>query len=204
MNTERINSKILILLLILLSVSTANLFSQEKMGGRMIKSGIWKGQAVKYAGGEIAIRLKSGGDAASITSLLSQYKATLTKNFDNLGWGWITMADTSDIMPVISALTNNSAVETAEPNFITHTHSLPNDPYFAGTSPANYAYQWALKNMSQVPPGGATGADIDATDAWNLTTGSPNVIIGMLDSGIPIQNGVLTQLGSFRVKNGEK
>jgi hypothetical protein len=191
MKTHKISTRILILLLIFLSFSPAQLFSQQKMDGRVIKSGTWKGQTVQYVGGEIAVRLKTGTEITSITKLLPQFNATLTSNFDNLRWGWITIADTADIMPVILALQNNPAVEMAEPNFITHTHSLPNDPYFAGTSPATYAYQWALKNTSQVPPGGTTGADIDATDTWNITNGNSNVIIVILDSGIPMQNGAL-------------
>lgn len=192
MKPEKISARNFFLLLIFLSFFPAQLFSQGKIDSRIIKSGIWKGQNVEYIGGEIAIRLKTGIDATSITKLLPQYNSSLSKNFDDLRWGWISIADTSDIMPVISALQNNSDVETIEPNFITHTHSLPNDPYFAGTSPATYAYQWALKNTSQVPPSGLTGADIDATDTWNITNGNSYVIIGILDSGIPMQNGVLS------------
>ncbi len=44
----------------------------------------------------------------------------------------------------------------------------------------------------QVPPGGTSGADIHATDAWSITTGSSTVLIGVLDSGIPMLNGSLS------------
>ncbi|HSQ59014.1 MAG TPA: S8 family serine peptidase, partial [Acidobacteriota bacterium] len=58
---------------------------------------------------------------------------------------------------------------------------VPNDPSFN--------LQWALQNTG-VDPGGALGipleadADIDATDAWGLTTGSANVTVGIVSSGI--------------------
>lgn len=95
-------------------------------------------------------------------------------------------------MAVISALQKSPDVAMAEPDFVTHTHVLPNDPYFNGTSPATYPYQWALRNTGQVPPGGTSGADIHATDAWDITTGSSSVIVGVLDSGIPMLNGSLS------------
>ncbi len=149
MKNREIEVRIIILLMILLS---GNILSQERMSGRLLKTGIWKGQAVEYVGGQIAVRLKEGVEAAVITKTVLNYNGVLSKNFDELRWGWISMADTVDIMPIISALQNNPAVETVEPNFIMQTHSLPNDPFFNGTSPATYACQWALKTLHKFHP----------------------------------------------------
>jgi len=49
----------------------------------------------------------------------------------------------------------------------------PNDTF--------YSQQWALKNTGQT--GGFAGADIDAEPAWELTTGNPEIVVGVLDSG---------------------
>jgi parallel beta-helix repeat protein len=168
------------------------LLPQDKIDGRRVVSGIWNGQSVKYPAGEISIKIKEGSSPSALTTLFNQFHATNKGGFDQLGWGWIVLPDTTDIMLVISALKQNSAVEIAEPNFIIHVHSVPNDPYFNGTSPAGYPYQWALRNTGQTPPTGTAHADIDAVDAWNISTGGSNVIIGILDTGIPIQNGSLS------------
>jgi subtilisin family serine protease len=56
----------------------------------------------------------------------------------------------------------------AEPNWIYHTSALPNDPYFAAL--------WGLNQASD--------ADIDAPEAWDLTTGSSSVIVAVVDSGV--------------------
>jgi hypothetical protein len=52
-------------------------------------------------------------------------------------------------------------------------HVSPNDPY--------YNNQWALHNTGQT--GGTPGADVDAEAAWDLTTGNPAIVVGVLDSG---------------------
>ena len=61
-----------------------------------------------------------------------------------------------------------------EPNFTLSSTSLPNDPRFNE--------QYALHNTGQ--SAGTPGADIDATDAWDFTTGDSSVIVGVLDSGV--------------------
>lgn len=44
------------------------------------------------------------------------------------------------------------------------------------------AAQWALDNVGQA--GGRIDADIDAVEAWQVTTGSRNVVVAIVDSGI--------------------
>ncbi|MCX7650602.1 MAG: S8 family peptidase [Flavobacteriales bacterium] len=65
----------------------------------------------------------------------------------------------------------------AEPNLGFHPIVATNDPYFP--------YQWALKNTGSAQQGwGTAGADIDAEAAWSITTGSPQIKIAILDSGV--------------------
>jgi subtilisin family serine protease len=62
----------------------------------------------------------------------------------------------------------------AEPNYLYQLCNVPNDPLFA--------QQWALHNSGQL--GGTPDADIDAPEAWDVSTGSSDVIIAIIDSGI--------------------
>ena len=58
-------------------------------------------------------------------------------------------------------------------------HSLEvtvNDPYFE--------YQWALENEgTPIQYSGTVGADMEISDAWDITTGSPEIKVAVLDSG---------------------
>ncbi|HDZ44671.1 MAG TPA: LEPR-XLL domain-containing protein [Phycisphaerae bacterium] len=66
-----------------------------------------------------------------------------------------------------------------EPNFV-HTmgdvieSTMPNDGGFSSL--------WGLNNTGQT--GGLADADIDAPEAWDLTTGSADVVIAIVDTGI--------------------
>lgn len=73
---------------------------------------------------------------------------------------------------------NNPAVEYAEPNYLYQLQAIPNDTQF-GTL-------WGLHNTGQTVNGtaGKADADIDAPEAWDISTGSPNVIIAVIDSGM--------------------
>ncbi len=61
-----------------------------------------------------------------------------------------------------------------EPNYRVKSLGVPNDPYFT--------LLWAMRNTGQ--NGGTPNADIDATSAWNITTGSDNVVVAVIDTGI--------------------
>lgn len=53
-----------------------------------------------------------------------------------------------------------------------------------------FTNQWALMNRGQTIEGitGKEGFDINAIDAWNITKGNSEVIVGILDTGIDISN----------------
>ena len=56
---------------------------------------------------------------------------------------------------------------------------FPNDEYFPE--------QWYLHNTGQTcmyGSGGTPNADINAPEAWETTTGDPNVVIAVVDSGV--------------------
>lgn len=65
-------------------------------------------------------------------------------------------------------------IEAAEPNYFRYLHGVPNDPRFGEL--------WGLNNTGQT--GGTVDADVDAPEAWNIASGSPNVVVAVIDSGM--------------------
>lgn len=78
----------------------------------------------------------------------------------------------------IASLQARGDVEFAEVNAIVTAFDSPNDP--------DFSKQWGLHNSGQ--SGGITDADIDGPAAWDLETGSSEVIVAILDSGIDLDH----------------
>jgi len=79
---------------------------------------------------------------------------------------------------VIYSLSQNPYVEIAEPNYIYHAEKLPND--------VDFGKLWGLRNIGQADSKtpGVPGIDIDAEKAWDLTTGSDDVVVAVIDTGV--------------------
>jgi subtilisin family serine protease len=73
-----------------------------------------------------------------------------------------------------TTLARVAPVQYVEPNLVLLNLAIPNDPSFGS--------QFALNNTGQ--NGGVVDADIDAPEAWNVTTGSSGVVVGVVDSGV--------------------
>ena len=78
----------------------------------------------------------------------------------------------------------NPDVEYAEPNYIRKPTTIPNDTIFG--------QQWALNNTGAFA-GGTPDADIDAPEAWDVSTGSRGVIIAVIDTGVDYNHPDLVQ-----------
>lgn len=78
------------------------------------------------------------------------------------------------------AVSRVSGVKGVEPNRAYGFSAVPNDDRFD--------QQWSLVNNGQVIGGniGTIGADINAQEAWDVTIGSRDVIIAVIDSGVDI------------------
>ena len=74
----------------------------------------------------------------------------------------------------IRTLEEDSRVEYAELNYTLSIALEPDDP--------DYSLLWGLNNTGQ--SGGTADADIDAPEAWDITTGSADVIVGIIDTGV--------------------
>ncbi|MEM5531262.1 S8 family serine peptidase [Pseudoalteromonas arctica] len=74
----------------------------------------------------------------------------------------------------IERLKSHQAIEYVEPDYRVSIASAPNDPRFDEL--------WGLNNEGQT--GGTADADIDAVEAWTISTGSRDVVVGVIDTGI--------------------
>ena len=82
--------------------------------------------------------------------------------------------DLDTVSTMVAALSNKDSVSIAEPDYLVHTATTPND--------TEYSKLWGMHNTGQT--GGAVDADIDAPEAWAIQKGSRNIIVAVIDTGI--------------------
>ncbi|WJG10773.1 S8 family serine peptidase [Aliiglaciecola sp. LCG003] len=81
---------------------------------------------------------------------------------------------TTSVKDALEALNRHPAVLYAEPNYIVKADLIPDDPQFGSL--------WGLNNTGQ--SGGVEDADIDAPEAWEISTGDSSIVVGVIDTGI--------------------
>ena len=91
--------------------------------------------------------------------------------------GALVSVDPQNTAQAIRSLERDGRVAYAEPNFLLHADA-PNDPFMTRL--------WGLDNFGQTVnwTAGAPDADIDAREAWSVSTGSPDVVVAVVDTGV--------------------
>lgn len=141
---------------------------------------------------EVLVRFKSGVSRSEIERLTRRFNDRIDDRIEYVrGLKSIDDLDNADPETVAAQYRAMAdLVDYAEPNFRIETElpdflpvaerrdeapvNSPNDPYFND--------QWALFNSGE--NGGKSRADIDAQKAWELTKGSEEVVVAVLDTGV--------------------
>ncbi len=92
----------------------------------------------------------------------------------------VVLAQGIDAATLARRLSADPDVAYAEPDRLVKRAAVPNDPlYTAGGVNGPVGGQWYLKT-----PAGPVRSSIDATTAWDRTTGSSNVVVAVFDTGV--------------------
>ncbi len=126
-----------------------------------------------HVAGELLVKLKASAGPNERASVRAQVSATRLRGFLSGAEHW-RLAPGLSVASALARLRGNPHVEYAEPNYLVQALLAPNDP--------RYPELYGLNNTGQT--GGTPGADIDAERAWNVSTGSPSVLVAVIDTGI--------------------
>ena len=164
--------------------------SSAKITAQSIISQMEKG---KYRDGELLVKFKSGVVKTSSLKLHQTIRASVAKSFKIVpNLDLVKLPKGLSVKDAIIQYMSDPNVEYAEPNYIIRASSIPNDTYFGN--------QWALKNTGTYASGTAD-ADIDAPEAWDITTGNSGIIIAVIDTGIDYDHSDL--VGNIWTNSGE-
>lgn len=133
-------------------------------------------QPYPFVPGEILVRFKPALGVAAAAQIVPG--AVEEKTFEIVPeLKLIRLPANVDVMEAVRLYAQHPNVLYAQPNFLHRTMQqaqlTPND--------TNYNQMWALNNTGQT--GGTPDADIDAPEAWDLSTGSNSVVVFVIDTG---------------------
>jgi subtilisin family serine protease len=138
-------------------------------------------QKPKYVGGEILVKFKKGIDPKG-----ENFDLPEDNNSKNKGWESIFKGESEKEFNIykktvaigkeneaIDRLSKNPKVIYAERNGIVSLDLQPNDPYYSSSNSWGQNYQdlWGIHK-------------IEPESAWDISTGSKNVVVAVIDTGI--------------------
>ncbi len=151
-----------------------------------------------FVQGQLLVKFLPGADAAARADAHRQGGGTVLANIGPSGIQLVGVGP-GDVQGAAARYRRNPNVQSAEPNYV---RSVPEPTaHQAGTEvvpgDSGFKEQWALNNTGQLfyclawIDGtdlcfyvGTPGADIDAPEAWAISTGQPNVLVAVIDSGV--------------------
>jgi len=132
-----------------------------------------EGNPRRAAPNEILVKFHEGTPDAAVAEAHARIGTSELRRFSSVrGLALVKLPAGKSVTDALRAYRASPGVQYATPNYVRKLTNTPNDPYFVNGK------LWGLQNLAQ------PGVDIHAPDAWNLTTGSPDVVVMVIDSGI--------------------
>ncbi len=133
--------------------------------------------------GEYLVKMKETSGAMKLKSSQQDLSAHLGAHIKNhIKTGNLVVVQRASMETTVSAIASlkqSPLVEYVEPNYIYHISKKPTQ--------GDYPLLWGLHNIGQRDKDGTVGkegVDIDAESAWDITTGTDEVLVAVIDTGI--------------------
>ncbi len=127
-----------------------------------------------YKEGELLVKFKSAVTDTEKEDVHKKYGSKRIKKFHDLHIDHIELKGGLSVEDAIRLYKADPDVEYAEPNYLVTAQGVPDNPLFDQL--------WGLFNTGQT--GGTPGADIDAPNAWSVTTGTSDAVVAIIDTGV--------------------
>jgi subtilisin family serine protease len=131
--------------------------------------------------GQVLVRFEEASEfqlETFVNNAASLANASQTRNLSPGLNMYHISSNSMNTQALLNMMSKLPGVKYAEPVYIVHTQLTPND--------TNFGQLWGLNNTGQTVSGqsGTPDADIDAAEAWDVSTGTPNIVVGVIDTGV--------------------
>ncbi len=133
-------------------------------------------EAIEFGAGRLIVQFTEEAVDGSMAQMVADRGGRLIRELPSIHGAIIELPNpATDVLFAAAAWSADRAVTHAEPDYVLYAiETLPDDPLFD--------YQWALHNTGET--GGTDDSDIDAPEAWQFYTGSQDVVIAVIDTGV--------------------
>jgi len=151
--------------------NVTNEVKSEKAGGSPRKTVSLKPTSAN----RILVRFKDAAPGTAVAAAHAAARSNVVKKFRVVKNLHLVRPKTNvSLDQALESYRKDPDVLYAEQDYAVHAHRTPNDPSFSA--------QWGLLNTGQ--NSGTPGADMHAVAAWDFTTGSSDVVVAVLDTGV--------------------
>ncbi|MGI8882867.1 MAG: S8 family serine peptidase [Pyrinomonadaceae bacterium] len=119
--------------------------------------------AKAFADGELLIKYKSEKASETASRANEQTGARVVEKFADSSWQRVKLPEGLSVERALARYENMAEVEAVQPNYYYHLLATANDPQFSSL--------YGLQKIS-------------APAAWDLTTGSANTVVAVIDTGV--------------------
>jgi len=135
-----------------------------------------------YVENEILVKFKPGITKQQKETSRDSIRSMKTNEISAIGVEQWKLPEDISVEDALTILKNNVHIEYAEPNYISTLNAIPNDP--------DFNLQWSLLNEGQEVNGstGTADADIQLSDAWDIYTGTNEIVVAVIDSGCAVNH----------------
>ena len=119
-----------------------------------------------YEADQVIVQFEEGLSTSEIEEITFSLGCKLIEEIPQIQY-WVLQVPPGQVPNILALLHRNPKVKLAEPNYIAHAYSVPNDP--------------DLEKQDYL-------TTIQVRRAWDITTGSPDIAIALIDTGLDIDH----------------
>lgn len=140
-------------------------------------------RAPAYVPGELLVKFRPEVRRQAAALYEQWFDISTRRTFAINGYQQVKLPPGVGIEEALELYLEDPDVEHAEPNYLVYANIAPPDD-------THFNRLWGLHNTGQNVNGtsGTDDADIDAPEAWDVTTGSSAVVVAVIDSGVDVNH----------------
>ena len=134
---------------------------------------------------EFTVQFQDGVSAADAQDIVTRLGSRVLVRQRTPGYYTLLVPEGHALFATIRAFAEQAEVAFAEPSEVGFNDALEHLP-----ADADFGLLWGMRNTGQTVNGvaGTSGMDIDATVAWDVLRGDPDVIVTVIDTGADLDH----------------